>query len=63
MDCEAILVRKISRLVPAIAEYVRSTGNVGWGAVSYFAMSAYHTAVLKPPHLKSIMLWEGISDL
>ncbi|CAH0033225.1 unnamed protein product [Clonostachys rhizophaga] len=41
-----------------------STGDIGWGGgVSYYAMSAYQTAVLKPPHLKAIMLWEGISDL
>lgn len=26
-------------------------------------MSAYQTAVLHPPHLAAIMLWEGISDL
>lgn len=31
--------------------------------MSYFAMSAYQTAVLKPPHLKAIMVWEGISDI
>ena len=41
----------------------RCTGNVGWGAVSYFAMSIYQTAALKPPHLKAIMPWEGISDI
>jgi predicted acyl esterase len=26
-------------------------------------MSAYQTAVLRPPHLAAIMPWEGISDL
>ena len=42
----------------------RSTGEIGWGGgVSYYAMSAYQTAVLRPPHLKAIMVWEGISDL
>ncbi|RMJ18904.1 hypothetical protein CDV36_001416 [Fusarium kuroshium] len=41
-----------------------STGDIGWGGgVSYYAMSAYQTAVLKPPHLKAIMIWEGISDI
>ncbi|EHY53326.1 hypothetical protein HRR83_003534 [Exophiala dermatitidis] len=40
-----------------------STGNVGWGAVSYYAMSAYQTAVLKPPHLKALLLWEAMSDI
>ncbi|KAF5568407.1 family hydrolase [Fusarium phyllophilum] len=40
-----------------------NTGKVGWGAVSYFAMSAYQVAVLKPPHLTAIMPWEGMSDI
>ncbi|KAM5361897.1 hypothetical protein ACJZ2D_012842 [Fusarium nematophilum] len=41
-----------------------STGDIGWGGgVSYYAMSAYQTAVLKPPHLKAILIWEGISDV
>ncbi|TVY51674.1 Cocaine esterase [Lachnellula cervina] len=40
-----------------------STGKIGWGAVSYYAMSIYQTAVLKPPHLAAIMPWEGISDI
>lgn len=31
--------------------------------MSYFAMSAYQTAVLRPPHLKAIMVWEGIADI
>lgn len=26
-------------------------------------MSAYQTAVLKPPHLKALLLWEGMSDI
>ncbi|KAI0123719.1 Alpha/Beta hydrolase protein [Xylariales sp. AK1849] len=51
-------------VVEWIAQQSWSTGNVGWGGgVSYFAMSAYQTAVLRPPHLKAIMAWEGISDL
>ncbi|KAK9774017.1 putative Alpha/beta-hydrolase [Seiridium cardinale] len=50
-------------LVEWIAKQSWCTGNVGWGAVSYFAMSIYQTAVLKPPHLKAIMPWEGISDI
>ncbi|KAJ3458983.1 hypothetical protein MRS44_015056 [Fusarium solani] len=41
-----------------------STGDIGWGgSISYYAMSAYQTAVLKPSHLKAIMIWEGISDI
>ncbi|KAK6068471.1 CocE/NonD family Hydrolase [Seiridium cupressi] len=50
-------------LVEWVAKQSWCTGNVGWGAVSYFAMSIYQTAVLKPPHLKAIMPWEGISDI
>ncbi|KAK9788651.1 putative Xaa-Pro dipeptidyl-peptidase C-terminal domain-containing protein [Seiridium cardinale] len=50
-------------LVEWIAKQSWCTGNVGWGAVSYFAMSIYQTAVLKPPHLKAVMPWEGISDI
>jgi len=56
-------VSNIPHLVSTIAKCLRSTGNVGWGAVSYFAMSAYQTAVLNPPHLEATMLWEGIPDL
>ncbi|GME23667.1 hypothetical protein GTA08_BOTSDO13792 [Neofusicoccum parvum] len=40
-----------------------ATGRVGWGAVSYYAMSAYHVAARRPPHLAAVMPWEGISDL
>lgn len=47
----------------ANANQLRSTGSIGWGGVSYYAMSAYQTAILKPPHLKAIMPWEGISDI
>ncbi|KAI1629101.1 Alpha/Beta hydrolase protein [Exophiala viscosa] len=50
-------------VVEWIAEQEWCTGAVGWGAVSYFAMSIYQTAVLHPPHLKAIMPWEGISDI
>lgn len=31
--------------------------------MSYFAMSAYQVAALKPPHLTAIMPWEGMSDI
>ncbi|KAF4334225.1 family hydrolase, partial [Fusarium beomiforme] len=51
-------------IVEWIAKQDWSTGNVGWGGgVSYFAMSAYQVAVLEPPHLKALIIWEGISDL
>jgi predicted acyl esterase len=40
-----------------------SNGKVGWGAVSYYAMSAWEVAALRPPHLAAIMPWEGASDV
>ncbi|KEF54078.1 uncharacterized protein A1O9_09873 [Exophiala aquamarina CBS 119918] len=49
-------------IVEWTAQQSWNTGKVGWGAISYFAMSAYQVAALKPPHLAAIMLWEGISD-
>ncbi|MFE8048668.1 CocE/NonD family hydrolase [Brenneria goodwinii] len=39
------------------------SGKIGWGAVSYYAMSAWEVAALKPPHLAAIMPWEGASDV
>ncbi|KIX05572.1 uncharacterized protein Z518_06444 [Rhinocladiella mackenziei CBS 650.93] len=49
-------------LVEWVARQPWCTGKIGWGAVSYYAMSAYHVAELQPPHLSAIMPWEGISD-
>ena len=40
-----------------------SNGKVGWGAVSYYAMTAWAVAALKPPHLAAILPWEGASDV
>ena len=31
--------------------------------VSYLAMSQWHVAALKPPHLRAIVPWEGVTDL
>ncbi|KAJ3547893.1 hypothetical protein NM208_g1276 [Fusarium decemcellulare] len=51
-------------IVEWAAQQSWSTGNLGWGGgVSYYAMSAYQTAVLRPPHLKALIIWEGISDV
>ncbi|KAJ5669498.1 hypothetical protein N7462_010568 [Penicillium macrosclerotiorum] len=50
-------------VVEWVAQQQWSTGKIGWGAVSYYAMSSYQTAVLQPPHLTAIMPWEGISDI
>jgi predicted acyl esterase len=39
-----------------------STGKVGIAGVSYFALSQYGVAALRPPHLAAINPWEGFSD-
>ncbi len=39
------------------------TGRVGLMGVSYLAMSQWHVAALKPPHLRAIVPWEGVTDL
>jgi len=39
-----------------------SNGNVGTNGVSYFSMSTYQVAALKPPHLKGAILFEALND-
>jgi uncharacterized protein len=39
-----------------------SSGNVGLLGVSYLAMSQYKAAALRPPSLKAICPWEGMTD-
>jgi len=39
------------------------SGKIAWGAVSYYAMTAWEVAALQPPHLAAILPWEGISDV
>jgi predicted acyl esterase len=39
------------------------SGRVGLMGVSYLAMSQWHVAALKPPHLRAIVPWEGVTDL
>jgi predicted acyl esterase len=39
------------------------TGRIGLLGVSYLAMSQWHVAALKPPHLCAIVPWEGVTDL
>jgi len=39
-----------------------STGQVGLSGVSYLALSQWYVAALRPPHLKAIIPWEGLSD-
>ena len=38
-------------------------GGVGLSGVSYLAMSQWRVAALRPPRLKAIIPWEGVSDL
>ena len=38
-------------------------GRVGWGAVSYYAMTAWSVAALQPPHLAAILPWDAASDI
>jgi predicted acyl esterase len=39
-----------------------STGAVGMIGVSYLAISQWKAAALRPPHLKAIVPWEGMTD-
>lgn len=39
-----------------------SNGRVGLAGVSYFSMSAYQAAALRPPHLTAMMLNEALCD-
>ncbi len=39
-----------------------STGKVGLNGISYYAMNQWQTAVLQPPHLSAICIWEGAAD-
>ena len=38
-------------------------GRVGWGGVSYYAMTAWSVAALQPPHLAAILPWDAASDV
>lgn len=40
-----------------------SSGRVGLVGVSYLCMSQWYVAALKPPHLRAIVPWEGVTDL
>ncbi|HZR80468.1 MAG TPA: CocE/NonD family hydrolase [Candidatus Binatia bacterium] len=40
-----------------------SNGKVGVMGISYFAMTAWRVAALRPPHLAAIVPWEGAVDL
>ncbi|MVU80689.1 CocE/NonD family hydrolase [Nocardia sp. ET3-3] len=40
-----------------------SSGDVGLNGVSYLAISQWYTAAQRPPHLKAMITWQGVSDL
>jgi putative CocE/NonD family hydrolase len=40
-----------------------STGKVGLAGVSYYAVTQWNVASLKPPHLSAIVPWEGFTDM
>jgi predicted acyl esterase len=40
-----------------------SSGNVGTSGISYFAMTQWLVAGLKPPSLKAMIPWEGAADM
>jgi uncharacterized protein len=39
-----------------------SNGKVGLNGISYYAMNQWWTAMLAPPHLAAICVWEGAAD-
>mgnify|MGYP001121360763 CR=1 FL=1 len=50
-------------IVEWIAQRDWCSGSVGWGGVSYYAMTAWSVAALQPPHLKAIVPWDAASDV
>jgi len=50
-------------LIEWAASQAWCTGRVGLMGVSYLAMSQWRVAALRPPHLRAIVPWEGVSDL
>jgi len=58
-DLEA---RDVYDLVEWAAAQPWSSGGVGLFGVSYLAMSQYKAAALRPPSLKAICPWEGMTD-
>ncbi len=52
-----------AELITWAARQEWSTGSVGLIGVSYLAMSQWRVAALRPPALKAIVPWEGVTDL
>jgi hypothetical protein len=55
--------RDYYELIEWAAHQPWSTGAVGLAGVSYLAMSQWRVAALRPPSLKAIIPWEGVTDL
>ena len=49
-------------LIERVALQPWCTGCIGLLGVSYLAMSQWRVAALKPPHLRAIVPWEGVTD-
>lgn len=50
-------------IVEWLAEREWCIGKVGWGGVSYYAMTAWSVAATQPPHLAAILPWDAASDV
>ncbi len=50
-------------LIEWVASQPWCSGSVGLCGVSYLAMSQWRVAPLRPPHLKAIVPWEGVTDM
>ncbi|MCS7138054.1 MAG: CocE/NonD family hydrolase [Candidatus Caldarchaeum sp.] len=49
-------------MVEWVAKQDWCNGNVALSGVSYLAWSQWYCASMNPPHLKAIIVWEGVSD-
>jgi predicted acyl esterase len=52
-----------AELIEWCAHQPWSTGAIGLCGVSYLAMSQWRVAALRPPALKAIIPWEGVTDM
>jgi uncharacterized protein len=50
-------------LIEWVASQPWCMGRIGLMGVSYLAMSQWRVAALKPPHLREIVPWAGVTDL
>ncbi len=57
------MARDFYDLVEWAAAQQWSDGNVGANGVSYLAMTQWLGAALRPPHLKAMIPWEGLTDI